>query len=441
MKTVKERLVDGINIYLSNFEECNDKERNNYPNINYPERIKKYFFDNVHVKGKNIHVVFLEVTYYQIIVGYTQINYHRYKDLSEVLEKTRYVEIKTPLDEYYYLLNADDEDVKKSAYAIAFTMYKNKITTKLPLWASSKAIEVNNQYIFETTKNEYKSSLLKYKSKIRDIKNDITIVEHEICNCGIIDFKLKGKFTKNLHKIAKLGFLRNKVLIAILSFGLYNPYLLYKIMIKRTNKLFGYIIYNFEKREKRILEYAEDVKSLENANYELNVFDNEFEKDKEQENVCYKFDQETIKNGTDINSCCFEIIKAKKVSIIEFKHKYESFKYNYEKYPSIPFSVINETSLNKYLGLDLCTCYILKNILEKTYYVGFSFHTGDLVYKLLKNNINQKNSLFKRLEERNKEKTIRDVFEIFIIPCNGFKELEHNILKFMQDFDALFIYL
>ena len=439
MIRTSERLKQGARLYYEQFMNKTSKEIHKYPEVNYPEKVEKVFFQRINkVTETKIEIVFYQRTYYKKVEGYRQINYQKHRILSETLFKEKNFSVKldvTPLS----LANLKiHQNINVSNNALGIISCIDEVEC-YPTWAQIKFLDLIHTNVVGQIKTEAKVKMANSDNAIdnkeKEKKANSKLIETETYN----ENHIKRRMISLIKKSINAGFVKYKVLKTILSLGIYNPYWTYKSSKIKAARLQIELDESKKNKERLIHQSHEIEDSLIDLKNKRVLLEANINKLLDEEEHQYSLDKDNIAQPFLDN---WSNYRPDKKPLIKHEVNYE--------YNIIPFKIdeknytnfVNPDNENIYelYGLGIIGVIIIRNIETSSIYIGYSMDIGRSFNKLFKNFI-PTNKLMLTEYRNSKIEDKTKLFEVKIKMVKDNQELLDTYFLFDNLFNGKYIYL
>ncbi len=438
MIKTSERLKQGSALYYQQFIANVDDSKRNWPKVNYPSKADKFYFQRVsEISSSKVEVVFLQRTYYKKVEGYRQVNYQKYRILSNTLCKDKYVTKKLDLTPAYMnnLKYHLDSDIAKNALGIISGISRCDC---YPSWAQSEFLDLIHKETIRMINNEAKtkrsnsdSDLIKEENRKKAKKSSIEILIKK-------EKKLKKNIIRTIKKALDAGLAEHKVLKAILTLGFNNLYRKYKHLKMKAEKLQIKLDSTISNKNSLITEsqkIEDQLVVLKNARAELDA------------EIDYQIKVEEQQFAMDKSNISQPFFESFIDTIIEkdLPNKIESiYEYNIEEFHADldnlkEFVTLENENIIKLKGLNVNGVYAIRNNETETIYIGASLDVEKSISEMFANFVPTHPLMLKeyknsKLEDKN------NLFEVRVKMANSKEQLFNDYIAFDKIYNGKFIH-
>ena len=438
MIKTSERLKQGARLYYQQFTSKIDELKRNYPTVNYPNKVDRFYFHRIsEITNLYVVVIFLQRTYYKKVEGYRQVNYQKYRILSGTLYKDKIISIKldltpTSLNNLKYY---SDSEIGKNAIGIISAI--NRVDC-YPSWAQSEFLDLIHKKTVERiidSANSKRSSIdLNIKNEEKRKKANKYFVE-EILKT---EKTTKDNILKILKKAVDAGFADHKVLKSVLTLGVYNLDKKYNHLKMKAEKLQAKLDFIISKRNSLIAESHEiedQLVNLKNSRAELEADVEHQLKTEEQQhamdnsNISQPFCESFI--DTKVERVPPQTIKS------NFEYITEEFHVNQEDLTD--FVSLADKNIAKLKGLDVIGAYAIRNTETGSFYIGLSLDVEKSISEMFVNFVPTHSLMLKEYTE-SKLKNKTNLFKIKIKMVSSKEQLVKKYIEFEKAFNGKYVH-
>ena len=438
MIRTSERLKQGARIYYQQFIGKVAESKHSYPSVDYPNKVDRFYFQRVsEISDSKVEIVFLQRTFYKKVEGYRQVNYQKYRILSNTLYKEKNVSIKidltpTSLNNLKHHIN---KDVEKNALGIISAISR---VDCYPSWAQSEFLDLIHKATEEKINNEAK---LKRSYSDSDIKNE---EKRKNANKKSIELSLKSEektkedIIKTIKKVAAIGFGEHKVLKTIFTLGINNPYWKYRHLKRKAEKLQSKLDTIIINKNSLIIEshnIEDQLVKLKNARTELEA------------DIAYQIKIEKLQHALDNSNISQPFYESFVNTRIEKDHIQKvdpTYEFNVEEFrvESVNlegFVDIDNKNIATLKGLNIIGVYAVRNVETSSIYIGLSFDVEKSISGMFNNYVPIHPLMLKEYQESKLEDKTK-LFETKIKMVSSKEELTKEFARFDEMFNGKYVH-
>lgn len=438
MIKTSERLKKGADLYYQRFFANINEEKRQFPTINYPDKVDKYYFNRLDsLGGTKIEVVFLQRTFYKKVEGYRQVNYQKHRILSNTMYKDKFVSIKfdvtpTALNN---LRHHTENYVSKNALGI---ISATKNVTWYPAWAQTEFLDLVHKKTLETINNDAKTKRNMSDSAIKKQESLKCDKFSTIANVIKLEKALKAKISKTIIKSIEAGFAKHKVFKTIFTLGIYDLNRIHKHAKMKAEKLQVRLDHSIVRKESLIKESHE----IEDGLVILKNLRSELEADIEQ--LLKIEDQQYALDKSNISQAFSEVLDENVISRIVAQQSQPNYTYHNEvfniKSENLQgFVNVKDEKIDKLKGLDVIGAYAIRNIETGTIYMGISFDVEKSMATLFSNDA-PLNPIMRKEYQRSNRENKTSLFEVKVAIAKTKSELLEQYTKLEQAYCGKFVH-
>ena len=427
MITTRERLMKGANLYYLKYSGNIKAQMSNWPSVNYPNKVCKTYFDKVRNTSKNqITVYFKKRTYYKKVEGYRQVNYTKYRILSNVLCKDSDFSINIEASAFSFknLKTNPDPEISSNALLI---IAGSEIIDFFPDWAQTTFLQyIHDDEVMKIT-NNLKSKSARY---IQDVKN-IDSSKKKTIEMIELNKKLVSDSNDLLHNsfnpMINMGFKKTSMIKRLLTFGIANSKRKFNKEKKKVAALQFELdiakdvdeeyIKKYIKEEDRYVKAKNDLANIENdSKYLLEVENEQFAYD--MSNVSQPFKEKY----RDKN------VQKKEVEVYRPKYLFELEEPKKIIFDQSDFSSLDAFDYSSLKGMSIMGIYLIRNLITDLCQIGISFDLYRSIFDYTNKELSKDNSA-----------DVCDL-EIKLIMVKSEAEMSEKFAEYFEKYDSHFIW-
>ena len=437
MLKTSERLQQGAKLYYQQFMSKVAVDMNNKPNVDYPNKIERYYFKEViYLTNEKAEIVLSFRTYYKKVEGYRQYNYHKYRVLSNTLYKEKFVSIKVDLNPIA-LNNLKNNSITYVSMNATGIISAIRPVECYPTWAQKVFLDAIHKSESERLNKIFQERMSSIASKIKKAENikseNLKLIENELENQRL----LEQKQIRIICKSIKLGFKTHKFLRLILSLGLNNLYFRYRHLKLKAEKLQFIISDSIAKKESLIIESHKIENQLTDLKNEKLVAEANGKFILMAEDEQYVFDSKNIFQPFKDSFAEINIQEGKPL-ILKPVYKYFIEHHNVEKEELDEFVDLDESKIESFKGLSVIGLFIIRNVETESLYLGYSFDIEKSVKSIFKKNKPKNRFMLKEYNESNNEDK-KELFKIKVYLTKNEQDLFEKYKLLNCKYDTIFI--
>ena len=223
MESTGKRLLQGAALYRKEFAEKTKKAMEKTPQVVYPDKVERRYFQRVDDLGHGeFALVFLVRTFYKKIERYQQANNQKYPIYSDTLckEKTEEIKIRPNPLLFEEWKEGDNPVLAKNALGIISYFLDPGL---YPVYAQETFLEYVHLAKIEEINKENKAKVEEAEIAFKKAKTAKADGECAIQMCVVSEQRLREQIRECLEKAIQLGFHKHKVIASVSSLGLRRP--------------------------------------------------------------------------------------------------------------------------------------------------------------------------------------------------------------------------